>query len=85
MQTVGSLLGDRRKYPCGIRGMSLKTSLQSLSKKFSFRESFRPPSGNEFKNTIVILIPSGKPHIGFRPPTSVAKCLLGSGNEFKNP
>ena len=25
VQTEGSLLGDRRKCPCGIRGMSLKT------------------------------------------------------------
>ena len=30
--TEGSLLGDRRKYPCGIRGMSLKTDYKSSEK-----------------------------------------------------
>ena len=34
--TEGSLLGDRRKCPCGIRGMSLKTK----QKKYNYIRSY---------------------------------------------
>ena len=37
--------------------------------------SFRPPSGNEFKNSGILGDMKEKEFVGFRPP---------SGNEFKN-
>ena len=37
VQTEGSLLGDRRKCPCGIRGMSLKTKFERKNLKAAIK------------------------------------------------
>ena len=59
-----------------VRGMSLKTLFNKISKAEFNRNGFRPPSGNEFKNdqNDVLLSLNGN-LLSFRPP---------SGNEFKN-
>ena len=79
--TEGSLLGDRRKYPCGIRGMSLKTKLEEESKGFELGYEFSSPcgavrrstylaSGNEFKNKENFNVVNIGIHSVFVPPTN---------------